>query len=54
MAENDAPSYKRAVQVIIYDLQGGPFPENAVLQIQRDVQKVAEAYPGLAITVVEE
>lgn len=51
---NEQPGYKRAIQIIIYDLQGGPFPEKAVHQLMRDVEKVAEAYDGLAITVVEE
>lgn len=46
--------YKRALYITIYDLQGGPFPERARLQIENDLQKVAEAYTGLAITVVEE
>lgn len=45
---------ERAVQIIIYDLQGGPFPEAAFDQIERDIQKVAETYNGLAITVVRE
>lgn len=50
----EQPDYKRAVQIIIYDLQGGPFPEKAFAQLERDVQKVAEAYDGLAISVVRE
>jgi len=44
----------RGVQIIVYDMQGGPFPQEALEQLERDVQKVAEAYPGLAITVVQE
>lgn len=49
-----AENRDRAVQIIIYDLQGGPFPEAAFDQIERDIQKVAEKYDGLAITVVRE
>lgn len=45
---------QRGVQIIIYDMQGGPFPEKAAEQIERDVQKVAETYDGLAITVIRE
>lgn len=48
------PDYKRSVQVIIYDLQGGPFPENAFREIDAVASKLAEAYPSLAITVVRE
>lgn len=52
--EESAENRDRAVQIIIYDLQGGPFPEAAFAQIERDVQKVAEKYDGLAITLVRE
>lgn len=50
----EPPDYKRSVQIIVYDLQGGPFPEDAVNQLKRDVEKVAQAYNGLAISIVEE
>lgn len=50
----ETPERKRAVSIVVYDLQGGPFPEAAVQQLERDVEKVALAYDGLAITVVQE
>lgn len=50
----ETPDRVRAVEIVIYDLQGGPFPEKAAEQIERDVQKVAETYDGLAITVVRQ
>lgn len=46
--------YKRAVQVIVYDMQGGPLPEQAIGKIINTAEQVAEQYNGLAITVVEE
>lgn len=50
----ETPDRKRAVYITIYDLQGGPFPEKAIQQIERDLEKVAQTYAGLAINVVEE
>jgi hypothetical protein len=50
----ETPERKRAVSIVIYDLQGGPFPERAVQQIKTFVENIAEAYDGLAITIVEE
>jgi hypothetical protein len=49
-----APDRKRVVSIYVYDLQGGPFPEAALQQLERDVEKVAQAYNGLAISVIQE
>lgn len=51
---NEQPEYKRAIQIIVYDLQGGPFPEKAVNRLLREVEEVAQNYNGLAISVIQE
>lgn len=53
VAENPVDR-KRAVSITIYDLQGGPFPEKAIQQLERDVEKVAQAFDGLVISVTIE
>ena len=53
MAEERA-DYQRAVQVILYSMNGGPIPTRAVSILTAEARKVAEAFPALAITVVEE
>lgn len=45
---------ERAVHITIYDMQGGPFPEKAVEQLERDIEKIAQAYNGLAISITRE
>lgn len=50
----EVPDRKRAVSIVVYDLQGGPFPEKAVNELERAAEKVAGAYTGLAITVTHE
>lgn len=49
----EQPEYKRAVQIIVYDLQGGPFPETAITKLVSVAEQVAEAHKGLAISIVE-
>jgi hypothetical protein len=44
----------RAAQVILYDLQGGPIPKEALDTLVESVEKIAKSYSGLAITVVQE
>lgn len=48
------PEYNRAVNITIYDLQGGPFPEEAVKEIESTLERVANTYKGLAISVVRD
>lgn len=48
------PERKRAVSIVVYDLQGGPFPEKAANELELAAHRVAEKYDGLAITVVQE
>lgn len=43
----------RAVSVVVYDLQGGPFPEKALRDLERAAEQVAEAY-GLALSISKE
>lgn len=50
----ETPERKRAVSIVIYDMQGGPFPEKAISKLKLEVQNIAEQYDGLAITIVEE
>lgn len=50
----ERPEYKRGVQVILYSMNGGPIPEKAVSTLEREAQKIAEAFPALAITIVQE
>lgn len=53
MAE-DRPDYQRGVQIILYSMNGGPIPTQAVSAVTAEARKQAEAYNGLAITIVEE
>lgn len=50
----EVPDRKRAVSIVVYDLQGGPFPEKAVRELERAAERVAEAYSGLAISITTE
>lgn len=50
----EVPERKRAVSIVVYDLQGGPFPEKAVRELERAAERVAGTYSGLAITVSTE
>ena len=52
--ETSIENRERIVTICVYDMQGGPFPEKAIEQIERDVEKVAQAYNGLAISVTRE
>lgn len=54
MNQATTPDRKRAVEIVVYDLQGGPFPEKAVAELELAAHRVAEKYGGLAITVVVE
>ena len=53
MAE-ERPDYTRGVQVVLYSMNGGPIPPKAVAALTAEASKQAEAYHGLAFTVVEE
>lgn len=46
--------YQRAVQIIVYSMNGGPIPTQAVNLLKVEARKVAEAFPAIAITIVEE
>ena len=54
MTVTEAPDYRRAVSITIYDLQGGPFPEKAFKEIETTLEDIAGRYDGLAITAVRE
>ena len=50
----ERPDYKRGIQIILYSMNGGPIPTKAVAAVEAEARKQAEAYNGLALTVVEE
>ena len=50
----ERPDYQRAVQIIVYSMNGGPIPTQAVSILKMEAQRVAEAFPAIAITIVEE
>lgn len=43
----------RAISVIVYDMQGGPFPTKAMREIELVAERVADQY-GLAISISKE
>jgi len=52
--KDERPNYQRGVQIIVYSMNGGPIPTRAVAALKAEARKVAEAFPAIAITVVEE
>lgn len=52
--ENERPDYQRGISIVVYSMNGGPIPTKAVDRLKREAQEVAQSFPAVAVTVVED